>query len=213
MKRKTKHRGGLTPDKYLSDRQLKKLRQYIKDSADLARQRGSHRNVVNEIVVELLVNSGLRATELCNLNIGDLPGSHGKDGIWIRNGKGNVTRVVDISDSLKKRIARYVKNYHKNAKPDTPLFVNERKNRLNYFGLYTRVKRIGERSGLGHLYPHMLRHTYLTRLYNVEHDLRFVQDQAGHASPVTTAIYAKTDTKSRKRQVEALDGEIDSPAQ
>jgi integrase len=35
----------------------------------------------------------------------------------------------------------------------------------------------------------MLRHTYLTRLYNVEHDLRFVQDQAGHA---------------RKRQVEAL---------
>jgi len=59
--------------------------------------------------------------------------------------------------------------------------------------------------GIGKLHPHMLRHTYLTRLYNVEHDLRFVQDQAGHASPTTTAIYAKTNSKARKRQVEALD--------
>jgi len=38
-----------------------------------------------------------------------------------------------------------------------------------------------------------------TRLYNVEHDLRFVQDQAGHASPTTTAIYAKTNAKARRR--------------
>ena len=53
----------------------------------------------------------------------------------------------------------------------------------------------------------MLRHTYLVRLYNVEHDLRFVQDQAGHASPTTTAIYAKTDSAARKRQVQALDDE------
>ena len=47
---------------------------------------------------------------------------------------------------------------------------------------------------------------YLTRLYNVEKDLRFVHDQAGHASPTTTAIYAKTNNTARKRQVEALDG-------
>jgi len=46
-----------------------------------------------------------------------------------------------------------------------------------------------------------------TRLYNVEQDLRFVQDQLGHASPTTTAMYVKTNSKARKRQVEALDGE------
>jgi integrase len=49
--------------------------------------------------------------------------------------------------------------------------------------------------------------TYLTGLYNVEHDPRFVQDHAGHASPTTTAIYAKTNSKARKRQVEALDND------
>ncbi len=53
----------------------------------------------------------------------------------------------------------------------------------------------------------MLRHIYLTRLYKVEKDLRFVQDQAGYASPTTTAIYAQTNNKARKRQVQALDEE------
>jgi integrase len=60
-------------------------------------------------------------------------------------------------------------------------------------------------AGVGKLHAHMLRHTYLTRLYYIEYDLWFVQDQAGHASPTTTAIYAKTSSKARKRQVEALD--------
>lgn len=53
----------------------------------------------------------------------------------------------------------------------------------------------------------MLRRTYGTVLYNVEQDLRFVQDQLGHASPTTTAIYAKTNAKARRRQLEALKAE------
>ena len=69
------------------------------------------------------------------------------------------------------------------------------------------MKKLGSKSGIGKLHPNMLRHTYLTRLYNVEHDLRFVQDQAGHASPTTTAIYAKTNSTARRRQVEALGDE------
>ncbi|MBL7152076.1 MAG: tyrosine-type recombinase/integrase [Phycisphaerae bacterium] len=73
--------------------------------------------------------------------------------------------------------------------------------------IYEKMKKLGKKSGIGKLHPHMLRHTYLSRLYNVEHDLRFVQDQAGHASPTTTAIYAKTNVKARRRQVEFLGNE------
>ena len=71
-RKRAKKRGGLAPDKYLSDTQLRKLRRYVKDKADLARMRGGSRGVIDELIVELLVNTGLRATELCNLNIGDL---------------------------------------------------------------------------------------------------------------------------------------------
>jgi site-specific recombinase XerD len=204
-RKRAKNRGGLAPDKYLSDAQLKQLRQYVKDKADLARMRGGSRGVIDELIVELLANTGLRASELCNLNIGDLPIKHGKDCIWIRDSKGKVSRVVEISEKLEKRLERFVKLYRKGAKANSPLLVSERGDRIIYRSIYAKIKRIGEQAGVGKLHPHMLRHTYLTRLYNVEKDLRFVQDQAGHASPTTTAIYAKTNNTARKRQVEALD--------
>ncbi|MBN2269127.1 MAG: site-specific integrase [Sedimentisphaerales bacterium] len=51
----------------------------------------------------------------------------------------------------------------------------------------------------------MLRHTYLSRICNIEHGLKFVQDQAGHASRTTTAIYAKTNVTARRRQAEDLE--------
>ena len=206
-KKKAEKRGGLAPDKYLSDAQLKKLRQYVKGKADLARMRGGSRGVIDELIVEMFIGTGLRASELCDLNIGDLPIKHGKDCIWVRDGKGKVSRTVDISEKIKKRLERFLKLYRKGAKANSPLLVSERGGRIIYRSVYAKVKRIGEQAGIGKLHPHMLRHTYLTRLYNIEKDLRFVQDQAGHASPTTTAMYAKTNNRARKRQVQALDEE------
>lgn len=208
MAKKQKTRGGLPPDKYLSDTQLKRLRQYVKDMADLARQRGSERAIIDELVVELFTNTGLRASELCDLNLEDLPQIHGKNSVWIRDGKGKVQRIVDIPESLVKRLDRFVRLYRKGAKPKESLLASSKGKRMIYRTIYEKMKKLGNKSGIGKLHPHMLRHTYLTRLYNVEHDLRFVQDQAGHASPTTTAIYAKTNSKARKRQVEALDDSL-----
>ncbi len=200
-----KHQGGLAPDKYLAEEQYKKLRRYVREQADLARQRGSQRAVTNELIIEVLIDSGLRAMELANLSVRDLPTAHGKDCIWVRDGKGHVSRSVDIPDRLKQHLARYVRLYRQHSPPEYPLLTSQASGRLCYQTIYDRIRRIGQKAGIGHLHPHMLRHTYLTRLYNIEHDLRFVQDQAGHASPTTTAIYAKTNNDSRKRQVEALD--------
>lgn len=131
----------------------------------------------------MLANTGLRVSELCNLNIEDLPVSHGKESVWIRDGKGKVTRTIDIPESLVKRLERFIKLYRKNAKPDKPLIICTNGKQVIYRSIYEKIKNLGRKSGLGKLHPHVLRHTYLTRLYNVENDLRFVQDQAGHASP------------------------------
>lgn len=186
---------------------MRRLRQYVKDRADLARARGSQRAVVDELVVELLVNGGLRAQELCDLNIGDLPASHGKPVLWIRDGKGNVARSVDVPDGLQNRLERFIRLYRKGAGPEEPLLVSFKGTRVIYRTVFEKIRKLGRQSGIGKLHPHMLRHTYGTRLYNIEQDLRFVQDQLGHASPTTTAIYAKTNSKARRRQVAALDSE------
>ena len=147
-KKKAKKRGGLAPDKYLSDAQLKKLRQHVKGKADLARMRGGSRGVIDELIVEMFIGTGLRASELCDLNIGDLPVKHGKDCIWVRDGKGKVSRTVDISEKIKKRLERFLKLYRKGAKANSPLLVSERGGRIIYRSVYAKVKRIGEQAGV-----------------------------------------------------------------
>ena len=85
-RKKAKKRGGLAPNMYLNELQCKKLRRNVKEKADISRMRAGSRSVFDELIVELLINTGLRASELCNLNIGDLPMKHGKDCIWVRDG-------------------------------------------------------------------------------------------------------------------------------
>lgn len=201
----TKTRGGLLPEKYLTEDQQRKLLCYVTKQADLARYRGKKRAIVDELIIFLFLNTGLRASEICALKIKDLPISHGKNVIVVRAGKRKTTRTIEISEKLQKRLDRFIKLYCKGAKPGDCLLINERKKPFGYFSIYSKIRRIGDQAGLKNLHPHVLRHTYLTRLYNIEHDLRFVQDQAGHASPKTTAIYAQTDQEARRRQVEAVD--------
>jgi len=206
MKKRTKTAvGGLSPEKYLTEQQQKRLLAYVKAQADIARYRNTTRAIIDEMLVMLFLNTGLRAKELCDLRLRDLPVTHGKKMIFVRTGKGKTVRVVEISDRFCKKLEGFIELYRKRAKPVDHLFIGERGNPIQYVSVYSKIKRIGKRSGIVNLHPHVLRHTYLTRLYNVEHDLRFVQDQAGHKSPVTTAIYAKTDQPTRRKQVNALD--------
>ena len=198
-----KSRGGLAPDKYLDGRERDRLLKHVKSQADKARALGHSRPIIDELVVHLLDGTGLRANELCSLNLEDLPCCHKKDLVFVRNGKGNVRRTVIINPELSKRLNAFARQYRKGAKPNKPLLLNERGNRFSYVSLYSKITRIGDEVGL-ELHPHMLRHTYATRLYNIEKDLFFTQDQLGHASPVTTQIYAKTDNASKRRQVSQL---------
>jgi len=206
MRTKTRAtRGGLGPEKYLTEREQKRLLAYVKAQADIARHRNTGRAIVNEMLIMLFLNTGLRASELCNLRLRDLPVTHGKNVIFVRAGKGKVVRIVEVSDRFCKKLQGFIELYRKKTKPADYLFITERGTPLQYTSLYSKVTGIGRRAGIAHLHPHVLRHTYLTRLYNVGHDLRFVQDQAGHASPTTTAIYAQTDQEGRRKQVNALD--------
>jgi len=206
-KARSRTRGGLSPDKYLAKPQQRKLLSFVKAQADLARARGSKRAIVDELICLLLIEAGLRADEVCCLRLRDLPVCHGKDSVWIDNGKGSVSRTVEIPRRLAKLIRRFCKSCRGKASPEDHLFVSSKGKPLCYMTLYQKIRRIGEKSGIGKLYPHMLRHTYATRLYAVEKDLLFVSDQLGHSNVTTTQIYAKTDSESRRKQVEKIAGQ------
>ena len=200
-KKRKKSRGGLSPNKFLSREQVDALRKYLKKQTQ---QRGRLRDIVNEAIVDVLLNSGLRAAELCNLRIMDLPCHHGKLIIDVQEGKGCVQRSVEISSALADRIVDFCRCHRRGAKPSATLFVNERFGPLSYMSLYSRVRTAGRAAGIGYLKPHMLRHTYGTMFYNLTKDLLMLQDQLGHGDPRTTGIYARTLTEVRRQHAEAF---------
>jgi len=198
MAKRKKSRGGLPPDRYLSREQVPQLRKHL----DQAKTHGGCRATINSAIVDVMLNTGLRAAELCQLQMRDLPHCHGKLIVDVKEGKGCVRRSVQISSTLADRIKLFVKQYRGGAKPRSYLFVNEQGGPLSYQSLYSRIKIIGRAADIGRLTPHMLRHTYGTAWYNKTKDLFGLQDQLGHADPRTTHIYAKTSDEQMRRQVE-----------
>jgi len=214
----------LPPDKYLTTEEIKRLRQTVRKGAERARRRGTIRGLVNEMLIELMLESGLRAEEVCHLQLRDLPTYHGKDVILVRHGRGDVLRTVNIKKALKLKLQEFIKTCRQGAKPGSSLFVNEKgfrlinykvrrdgkltehkehSARLAYHSLYCKIRCLGRQAGI-HLSPHMLRHTFATHLYAVEHDLLYLKDQLGHSRPETTARYAKVFDEARQRQTEQL---------
>jgi len=226
MKSKRKiRRGGLAPDKYLTEEQVERLLTWL----GYAAKSGSNRSIVNRFIIIMLLYTGLRAEELLSLRIKDTPAYHGKPIIDVQEGKGCIARAVDIPDWLVPVIKDFIHQYRFGAKPGSVLIASEkgfrtlwlnkvmmengqrtvtkkqeRSARMIYTCLRERLERIGENSGIGRLRPHMLRHTYATLLYSRKQDLLCVQDALGHSDPKTTAIYARTLNDNRRKQVNSL---------
>lgn len=206
--KRIRYRGALAPDKYLSCEQVrtvkahlaKRLKAAVKPS--MSSVGDSRRAAVNQFIFLMLLNTGLRAAELCALQMRDLPGCHGKCVVYVRSGKGRVARAVYISAATADMITLFIRWYRKNAKPRSPLLVSEEGRAMGYYSLYSKMRIIGRHVGF-RLTPHMCRHTYGVRFYNtVQYDLLFLRDQMGHKSIETTAIYARTDNEKRRRQIE-----------
>lgn len=161
---------------------------------------------VDEMLIAVLVGSGLRASELCSLQVRDLGITAGKSQIDVRRGKGAKQRSVFISAELGKSLGGYLAGL--NLPRKAPVFANRFGEPLTYEALYKRIKKIGELAGLPNLHPHTLRHTFGTLLYHYQKDLFFVKEQLGHSKVDTTQIYAKTLTESKLEQMKSMGTEL-----
>ena len=140
----------------------------------------------DQAVLELLYGGGLRVSELCGIDGGDLDlGS----GLVKLMGKGSKERVVPVGDSAVKAVKDYLALRGAPAR-GAPLLLAARGGRLNPRAVQLMLKRKLALAGLpADLTPHKLRHACATHLLSIGADLRLVQEQLGHASLSTTQIY------------------------
>lgn len=159
-------------------------------------------------ILELFFSTGLRVSELCNLNQ-DLDLS--RDEFSVR-GKGEKVRVVFLSDEAKKAIAAYLK---KRGDMSDALFVSygvgapKSKDlpRLTPRSVERIVKQYAIKAGITRkVTPHVIRHSFATDLLENGADLRSVQALLGHANIATTQVYTHVTDKHLREIHKAFHG-------
>ena len=153
----------LTPDKFLTEDEVQNLRKTCKDAADLAKSKGQLNAIRAWMIIDLALQAGLRVGEISNLEIKDLFIEKGHSHIYIRQGKGNKSRLITIGESLKNHLRRYLKERKSKSKN---LFTSERSDMMTTSAIQKVVKKVMKLAGLpSHYSVHSLRHTYATLLY------------------------------------------------
>lgn len=143
-------------------------------------------------IVELLYSSGLRLSELTELNLTDIDL---RDAIITVTGKGNKTRQLPVGRHAINALKTWLKSRREVAAADqTALFLSQRGNRISPRSIQDRLKQISIKQGMpGKVHPHMLRHSFASHLLESSGDLRAVQELLGHANISTTQIYTHLD--------------------
>lgn len=153
------------------------LKTPIANSADGARDKA---------ILELLYATGMRVSELCQLNVLDLHDTFVKV-----KGKGNKERIVPVGKCAIEAVDYYLANHRKNSNQENlPLFVNNKGKRITRMYVWKQVKMYANLAGIKKsISPHTLRHSFATHLLENGADLRLIQDMLGHADIGTTDRY------------------------
>ena len=165
---------------------------------DLSKPEGQR----NKTMLEVLYGSGLRVSELINLQISNL---YLDEGYMLVEGKGSKQRLVPLSQLSINQILLWkmdrnaldIKKGHENF-----VFLNRRGMQLTRAMIFTIVKDLAELAGIRKkVSPHTFRHSFATHLLENGANLRAIQQLLGHESITTTELYTHIDIHFLKKTI------------
>lgn len=144
----------------------------------------------NKAMLELMYSSGLRVSELINLELSDIDLNNN----YVRCfGKGSKERIVPVGEYSSKYLSIYINEYRDSMKKSyytEKIFLNNHGKEMTRQGFFKIIKKIAKDKDINkNITPHMLRHSFATHLLNNGADLRTIQEMLGHSSISTTQIY------------------------
>ncbi|MCO5385232.1 MAG: tyrosine-type recombinase/integrase [Desulfitobacterium hafniense] len=176
--------------KGLEEKDLRKLR------AEIHR----NRNPLHICIIELLLGTGLRVSELCNIKLGDIELSERKGTIKVI-GKGNIYRTLPLNKDVRKAIQDYMDV--RPANDNDFLLIGQRgafkRNSINLI-----LEKSGQRVSV-EVTPHQLRHSLGYRLVKEGTAITTIQETLGHDSILTTNLYTVTTENDKVEALEALE--------
>ncbi len=154
----------------------------------------------DKAILELLYGTGMRVSELCGLDFGDID----FDGRVVTVlGKRRKQRMIPVIDRAVEAVRGYLKvrdNISARRADEHALFISSNGKRIIRASVYRVVaRRIGQVSGVERKGPHTLRHSFATHLLNHGADLEAVRQLLGHESLSTTQVYTHLSIEQLKK--------------
>jgi integrase len=169
------------PVDYLTEVEVKKLVDGAKTSRNPER---------DALLILMLFRHGLRESEARLLRCDSLKLDAAQ--VWIERVKGGRSSYHPIGGDELRLLRRYLRT----RRDDLPwLFISERMQPLSDRSVRVIVANAGKAARLGHVHPHMLRHSCGFYLHNKGYNSRLIQDYLGHANPASTMLYTRTAAK------------------
>lgn len=157
-------------------------------------------------LLEVIYTSGMRVSEVCNLQAGHVNLTH----LQLRIiGKGSKERQVLINQPTGQLLSDYFTKirpgwlYGKNS---NLFFITSKAKPVSRQYIFSLVKQTCQKAGLNpsHVSPHTLRHSFATHMLASDADLRSVQELLGHSNIATTQIYTHVQTKQLHQAYDKL---------
>ena len=153
-------------------------------SVEIDTIRSACRTKKERAIVEFLLSSGVRVSELCSIRVSDI--NFDTLAVIVREGKGSKQRKVYINDLASKHLVEYLTT--RNVTGDY-LFYNKKKEQLNPGGVRHILKTIEERAQVTNVHPHRFRRTFATGMANRGMDIQEIGKLLGHSNLDTTMTY------------------------
>ena len=195
--------------KALSQQDVYKLQRTAAARRQLAEAKAGSGNVTSTVVtarrdealLNLLLYTGLRVAEASALRVEDLVLNERSGKVIVRSGKGRKYREVPLHREARQALRAYLEV--RPQEQSESLFLGQRGS-LGTRGIQMRLAALGEAAGV-EVTPHVLRHTFATRLLReADADLVTVAALLGHSSVATTAIYTQPGEADLVEAVEGL---------
>jgi len=197
------HEDFLTPD------QVQALKTHCQRNAEDPSPDGRSDPARDWAILHVALDSGLRVSEICALQLRDVILDRAHASLIVRDGKGHKKRGVRIGSALCEHLARFIASKERAGQSTAgraPLFVSSRGGPLTRTAVYRIFRKHADAVGIPRRFSiHSCRHTYASLLYRAsDFNLRLVQKQLGHRSIQTTQIYADVLSEDAALAVEKL---------
>ena len=146
----------------------------------------------NKAILELMYCSGIRASELINLDVSNIDLVNMVVNVF---GKGSKERIVPLSKIAVNYLDIYIKIYRpmlfvEGKRISDILFLNNHGSKMTRQGLYKIIGKIAKSKNINKdITPHTLRHSFATHMIECGADIRSVQELLGHENVITTEVY------------------------